>query len=90
MPKPTTDTNKQPTFEQAIEQLEDIVEQIESGEVGLEQAIERYEAGQKLIQRCRGILDKAERRIAELTEDAEGNLQARSADDQPIEDDEDA
>lgn len=83
MPKPTTDTNQQPTFEQAIEQLEDIVEQIESGEVGLEQAIDRYEAGQKLIQRCRGILDKAERRIAELTEDAEGNLQAPSAEDEP-------
>lgn len=83
MPKPTTDTNKQPTFEQAIEQLEDIVEQIESGEVGLEEAIDRYEAGQKLIQRCRGILDKAERRIAELTEDAEGNLQARPAEDEP-------
>ena len=83
MPKPTTDTNKQPTFEQAIEQLEDIVEQIESGEVGLEQAIERYEQGQKLIHRCRGILDKAERRIAELTEDADGNLQASSAEDEP-------
>ncbi|MEM1355844.1 MAG: exodeoxyribonuclease VII small subunit [Planctomycetota bacterium] len=76
MPDQTTDTDHQPTFEQSIEQLEAIVEQIESGEVGLEQAIERYEAGQKLIQRCRGILDKAEQRIAELTEDAQGNLQA--------------
>lgn len=78
MPETETDSRKQPSFEQAIAKLEDIVEQIESGEVGLEQAIERYEQGQQLIKRCQGILDKAQRRIAELTEDAEGNLQSSS------------
>ena len=70
MAKATTD--KELSFEQAIDRLEDIVEQIESGEVGLEQALTQYEQGQALIKRCRGILDQAERRIAELTQDAEG------------------
>lgn len=70
MPDPTTD--RPLSFEHAIDKLEDIVEQIESGEVGLEDALDRYEQGQVLIKRCRGILDKAEQRITELTQDAEG------------------
>ena len=70
MAKATTD--KELSFEQAIDRLEDIVEQIESGEVGLEQALTQYEQGQALIKRCRGILDQAEGRIAELTQNADG------------------
>jgi len=73
-------TDKNLSFEQAIDKLEGIVEQIESGEVGLEQALEQYEQGQALIKRCRGILDKAERRIAELTEDAQGRPAIAPAD----------
>ena len=69
---PAKPTDKELSFEQAIDRLEDLVEQIESGEVGLEDALARYEQGQVLIKRCRGILDKAERRIAELTEDDQG------------------
>ena len=61
----------EPTFEQAIEQLETIVERIESGEVGLEEAIKQYEQGTALIKRCRAILGSAEKKIAELkVEDA--------------------
>lgn len=69
---PTPSPDKEPSFEKAIDKLEDLIEQIESGEVGLEDAIAQYEQGQSLIKRCRGILDKAERRIAELTQDADG------------------
>lgn len=57
-----------PSFEQAVDQLESLIEQIESGEIGLEDALKRYEDGTKLIQRCRGILDKAEKKIEALTE----------------------
>lgn len=78
MSDPATDSsNQQPLrFEQAIDQLEDLVEQIESGEVGLEDALARYEQGQALVKRCRGILDQAEQKIAELTIDADGQPQA--------------
>ncbi len=60
-------------FEEAIEQLEDLIDQIESGEIGLEEALKRYEQGSALIKRCRAILDGAQERIAELTEAADGS-----------------
>lgn len=61
-------------FEQAIDQLEQLIEQIESGEIGLEESLKRYEHGTKLIRRCRAILDSAEKKIAELTADENGGL----------------
>jgi len=64
------------TFEQAIEHLEQLIDKIESGEVGLEAALKHYEQGTELIKHCRGILNTAERRIAELTTTSEGRLQA--------------
>ena len=88
MANPPTDKNL--SFEQAIDRLEDIVERIESGEVGLEAALEQYEQGQSLIKRCRGILDKAERRIAELTEDTLGRPVITPADDELDHEDDDA
>lgn len=51
------------TFEQALEKLEAIVAQIESGDVSLEESIEKYAEGIELVKRCRGILDAAERKI---------------------------
>ena len=54
------------TYEQAVEALESILEQIESGKVGLEDSIREYERGVGLIKRCRAILDQAEQRIEHL------------------------
>jgi len=51
------------TFEQAMEKLEKIVSEIEGGKVPLEESIERYAEGIRLIQQCRGILDAAEKKI---------------------------
>lgn len=62
------------SFEDAIAELEQLVEQIESGEVGLEEALAQYERGAALIQRCRSVLASAEKRIAELTADEQGRL----------------
>ncbi|MEX2217989.1 MAG: exodeoxyribonuclease VII small subunit [Phycisphaerales bacterium] len=58
---------QEPTFEQAIQHLEGIIERIESGEAGLEQSIAEYERGVALIRRCRQVLDRAEQRVEELT-----------------------
>lgn len=71
MPDDPADTTTQSplSFEQAIDRLEATIDAIESGEVGLEDAISRYEQGQQLVKRCRAILDKAEQRIAELGPD---------------------
>ncbi|MFG0298396.1 MAG: exodeoxyribonuclease VII small subunit [Phycisphaerales bacterium JB047] len=53
-------------YEQLIEQLEGVVDQIEGGELGLEESIKGYEQGIELVRRARAILDRAEQRITEL------------------------
>jgi exodeoxyribonuclease VII small subunit len=63
------------TFEQALENLEKIVAQIESGQIGLEESITRYEEGIRLIQQCRAILDAAEKRIQLLAKGEGDQLQ---------------
>ncbi len=59
-------TKKQPTFEEALKQLETLTEQIERGEIGLEESITKYEQGMKLVAQCRSILNRAEQRVREL------------------------
>lgn len=67
-------------YEQAVEQLEEIVQQIESGQVGLEESLKLYEQGTKLIQHCRVVLLQAEQKIQLLTVDAKGALRADGQD----------
>ncbi len=62
------------TFEQALEELEAIVAKIEAGEVSLEQSIEKYAEGIKLVELCRGILDTAEKKIQMLAKGADDKL----------------
>jgi exodeoxyribonuclease VII small subunit len=63
---------KSPTFEESVAQLEQIVAAIESGQIGLEESLAKYEQGMSLVKRCRGILDNAEKRIEQLTETKDG------------------
>jgi exodeoxyribonuclease VII small subunit len=56
------------TFEEAVAQLEQIVAAIESGQIGLEESLAKYEQGMQLVARCRGILDRAEKRIEILNQ----------------------
>ncbi|MBT3278483.1 MAG: exodeoxyribonuclease VII small subunit [Phycisphaerales bacterium] len=63
-----------PTFEEAMAQLEQIVAQIESGEISLEESIAKYEQGTKLVSACRSMLDTAEKKIQILTETQNGEL----------------
>jgi len=69
------------SFEQAQEQLQQIVTDIEQGKIGLEESIRQYELGCKLIQHCRKILDQAEHKVQTLSKTVEGKLEA--ADMQP-------
>lgn len=71
-PRPTTAADadaEAPSFEQAMAQLEAIIDRVETGEAGLEQSIRDCEAGAKLIARCRKVLDASEKKIAELNFD---------------------
>jgi exodeoxyribonuclease VII small subunit len=63
---------KPQTFEESVAQLEQIVAAIESGQIGLEESLAKYEQGMALVKRCRGILDSAEKRIEQLTETKDG------------------
>ncbi len=54
------------SFEKALERLEQIVDQIESGKVPLEESIDKYAQGIELIKQCRSILESAERKIQVL------------------------
>lgn len=56
------------TFEQAIGALTNIVENIEAGEIGLEQSLAQYEQGMAMIKHCRKILTQAEKRIEKLSQ----------------------
>jgi exodeoxyribonuclease VII small subunit len=57
---------KQPSFEEALKQLESLADRIERGEIGLEESIREYERGMKLVAHCRAILTRAEQRIEKL------------------------
>jgi len=59
------------TFEQALGDLEKIVTEVEQGKIGLEESIEKYEQGMKLIKYCREILEQAEKRIETISKDAQ-------------------
>ena len=67
-------------FEDALKNLEKLTQQIEQGEVGLEESIAKYEEGMKLVAQCREILTKAEQRIKELSPTPSGGLQATDSD----------
>lgn len=69
---------KKPTFEEAVAQLEAIAERIEQGKIGLEESITQYEQGMALVKQCRDILSKAEHKIQQLQQRADGSLEARS------------
>jgi exodeoxyribonuclease VII small subunit len=65
--------NNDLTFEQALTELEQVVRDLEGGQLGLEEALSRYEAGVGLLKRCFTELRTAEQRILLLTGiDADG------------------
>ncbi len=57
-----------PSFEEALERLETIVEELETGSLSLEQSLARYEEGMRLSRRLTTTLDQAEKRIELLVE----------------------
>jgi len=62
------------TFEELLAELEAIVTAIEDGEVPLEESIEKYAEGIKLVKQGRAILDQAEKKIQVLAKGADGDL----------------
>ena len=75
MAKKKPATPKQPTFEQRLARLERIVEELESGDVGLDASLTLYAEGAELIKACRKTLGEAEKKITKLTETAGRDLE---------------
>ena len=59
------------SFEAAYEELEAIVAKLESGELTLEESVSLFERGRTLSDHCQSILDKAELRVNQLTDEGE-------------------
>ena len=59
-------TEKKLTFEENLKKLEDIVEQLESGEIDLEKSVELYEKGMILKNNCQERLKKVEIQIKKI------------------------
>ncbi|MCB1120401.1 MAG: exodeoxyribonuclease VII small subunit [Verrucomicrobiae bacterium] len=61
-------SKKEQTFEEALTELEAIIENLETGEVPLAELVEKYENGTKLLKTCHDRLNEAELKIEKLRE----------------------
>jgi len=61
-------------FESALKSLEDIVVQLEGGDLSLDRALELFEEGIQISRFCSSKLEEAERRVEVLTKTADGEL----------------
>jgi exodeoxyribonuclease VII small subunit len=68
-------------FEDEIKDLEAIVNQIDSGELTLEESISAFERGVALVKSLNQKLDEVERKVEQLTRDSEGRLATTPLDD---------
>jgi len=75
MPKRTT-KEKQPSFEQALDELEKLVAAMEEDQLPLEKLVENYEQGSKLLARCESVLESARKRLELITLEGESGSAA--------------
>lgn len=69
--KPAADADLDPevaamSYEEAIEELEAIIDRMERGETALEDSLREYGRGDALVRRCRQVLDDAQQRIERI------------------------
>ena len=61
-------------FEEALEELENIVERLDKGDLSLDESLSLFEEGIKLSRVCSQRLDEAEKKIEILVKDEDGSL----------------
>lgn len=66
--------DKEVKFESALEKLEEIVDKLESGDIGLDESIKQYEEGMKLLRFCTAKLEEVEKKIEILVKDKSGKV----------------
>lgn len=62
------------TFEHSMKQLEQIVLELESGDLPLEQALKKFQEGMELSKFCSQKLDETERKITQLMQNSTGDI----------------
>lgn len=67
-------------FERALEELESVVEQLETGELPLDESLVAFEKGVGLVVYCNQKLTEAEKKIELLVKDKEGKMQFKVLD----------
>jgi exodeoxyribonuclease VII small subunit len=72
MSEPSSSAIADLPFEKAMQELEQIVAQLERGDVPLEKSIEIYERGDRLRRHCAELLAKAELKVEVITQTADG------------------
>ncbi len=75
-----TARDDQPSFEATLEALEGIVARLESGTLGLDEALAAFEQGVRLARQCESRLDQAERRVEVLLRGPDGSVRAEPYD----------
>ena len=66
MPKKNPDDQQIASFEQAMEELEQLVEKMESGELPLEASLDAYKRGSELVKYCAAQLERVEKQVKVL------------------------
>jgi exodeoxyribonuclease VII small subunit len=59
-------TEELPDFEKALEELESLVEQLESGELNLDASLQKFKRGVELTRHCQGVLERAQQSVEQL------------------------
>lgn len=72
-----SDKMAEPKFEEALKKLERIVDDLGSGELNLDDAINRYEEGMKLSKFCYKKLQDIQKKVEVLVKDSSGKITAR-------------
>ena len=75
---------KELKFEEALEKLEKIVEDLEGEGVSLDESMKRYEEGIRLSKLCSKRLEEAKKKIEQLLKGEDGKLVAKSLDEKEI------
>jgi len=70
-----TKKKKEPSFEENMARIEEIVRLLERGDTPLEASLALFEEGAVLVKQCGGTLDRAEQKVTKLTKGADGTPQ---------------
>ncbi len=77
-------SNKTPDFETALAELERLVEQMEQGDLSLDESLKQFERGVQLTRACQAALKNAEQKVQILLEkDGQAELEPFQSDSEP-------